>query len=255
MRLPLVAAGTTARFVSARQWRLQGSKVTAKFCTVPASGGSASGSVTMYVQAVAANTWLRWTYNAIDGKLRAYNDAGSTDATPTVLTYDPIQHAWLRIRESGGTVYFETSSDGWEWSVRRSLATPAWVAADTVQVEFAANRSGGTTDFAEFDLVGAEVRPRFYGLVNEFPVGFEGLSSTVMITATDLFKRLNRRPALRSTARRPRPGTSAATAPRAWPSPRPGPAAPSPWAARTGRPRPASRYRCSRRPRRPRASG
>lgn len=198
MRLPLVAAGTTARFVSARQWRLQGSKVTAKFCTVPASGGSASGSVTMYVQAVAANTWLRWTYNAIDGKLRAYNDAGSTDATPTVLTYDPIQHAWLRIRESGGTVYFETSSDGWEWSVRRSLATPAWVAADTVQVEFAANRSGGVSDYAEFDLVGAEVRPRFYGLVNEFPATFEGLSSTVLISATDLFKRLNRRPVLRS---------------------------------------------------------
>lgn len=152
----------------------------------------------MYVQAVAANTWLRWTYNAIDGKLRAYNDAGSTEATPTVLTYDPIQHAWLRIRESGGTVYFETSSDGWQWTVQRSLTTPAWVVTDQARVEFAANRSGGTSDYAEFDLVGAEVRPRFYGLVNDWPTRFEGLSSTAFISCTDLFKRLNRRPALRS---------------------------------------------------------
>ncbi|MEU0181770.1 hypothetical protein ABZ312_11365 [Streptomyces sp. NPDC006207] len=198
MRLPLVAAGTTSRFTGTRQWKLQGSQLTARFCTAPANGGSAFGSVTMYVQAVAANTWLRWTYNAMDGNLRAYNDAGSTDASPTVLTYDPIQHGWLRIRETSGTVYWETSSDGYNWSVQRSLATPAWVVSDLVRVEFAANRSGGVSDYAEFDLVGARVHPRFFGLVNEWPNAWKGLQSTVTITATDMFKWLNLQPALRS---------------------------------------------------------
>jgi hypothetical protein len=82
--------------------------------------------------------------------------------------------------------------------VRRSLATPAWVTSQTVAVEFAATRTGGTADYVEWDLVGADVRPRFYGLVNEFPVDWEGLVSTVQITCTDLFKRLNRLPVLKS---------------------------------------------------------
>ncbi|MFF4752649.1 LamG-like jellyroll fold domain-containing protein [Streptomyces sp. NPDC002514] len=47
-------------------------------------------------------------------------------------------------------------------------------------------------------VTGATVKPRFYGMVNEFPVSWQGLSSSVAITATDLFKRLNRLPVLRS---------------------------------------------------------
>lgn len=40
--------------------------------------------------------------------------------------------------------------------------------------------------------------PRFYGMVNEFPAEWHGLLSKVQITCTDLFKRLNRLPELRS---------------------------------------------------------
>jgi hypothetical protein len=39
-------------------------------------------------------------------------------------TYSPTTHAWFRIREASGTVYFETSSDGSTWSVFDSLADP-----------------------------------------------------------------------------------------------------------------------------------
>ncbi|WP_326808183.1 LamG domain-containing protein [Streptomyces sp. NBC_01775] len=47
-------------------------------------------------------------------------------------------------------------------------------------------------------VTGAVTYPRFYGLVNEFPAAWSGLMSTVSISCTDLFKRLNRLPALRS---------------------------------------------------------
>jgi hypothetical protein len=198
MRLPMTSAGITARYLSARQWVLTGSKLTAKFSTIPAAGGSSSASVSMYVLSQTSNTQLRWRYDALSGELRALNEVSSADASPTVLTFSPIDHAWLRIRESSGTVYFETSPDGWAWTVRRSVPTPAWVGTDQVQVSFAASRSGGASDYVEFDLVGAEVQPRFYGMVNEFPVDWEGLVSTVTVSCTDLFKRLNRLPALRS---------------------------------------------------------
>src|SRR5881409_165042 len=197
MRLPL-GGGVSAFYRSNREWKLTGSKVTAKFATVPAAGGSSSASVSMYIHSATSGTRFRWYYNALNGELRALNEVGSTDASPTILTYNAIQHAWLRIRESSGTVYFETSADGFGWTVRRSLATPAWVGTDVEQVEFAAFRSGGVSDYAEFDLVGASVRPRFYGMVNEWPVEWEGLYSKVQISCTDLFKRLNRLPALKS---------------------------------------------------------
>ncbi|MFD4562114.1 carbohydrate binding domain-containing protein, partial [Streptomyces sp. NPDC058469] len=69
------------------------------------------------------------------------------------------------------------------------FGTQVWL--DAVQVEAGA---AATT----FDANGAQVRSRFYGRVNEFPVDWEGLVSTVRISCTDLFKLLNRLPTLRS---------------------------------------------------------
>ncbi|MFF7290740.1 LamG-like jellyroll fold domain-containing protein [Streptomyces griseorubiginosus] len=190
------AAGVSSGFQTARQWKLQGSQTMVRLATVPAGGTNARTS--FMVNAVTSGTRIGFEYNATTGKLSCKSDVAFADGAAVALTYSPISHAWLRIREASGTVYWETSGDGFGWTVRRSLATPAWVVADQVNLSIAATRDAGTTDFAEYDLVGAEVRPRFWGMVNEFPVGFEGLASTVMITATDLFKRLNRRPALRS---------------------------------------------------------
>jgi len=56
-------------------------------------------------------------------------DAGQED-----VPYDPVCDAWWRIREEGGTVSFETSSDQRCWRVRFTLATPAYAAAATVKL-------------------------------------------------------------------------------------------------------------------------
>lgn len=188
-------AGITSGFLSSRKWRLQGSSTTVRLATVP-SGGTNPRTGFM-VNSVTAGTRIGFQYSA-PGFLACRSDVGFSDGAAVTLTYSPIDHLWLRIREASGTVYWETSPDGYTWTVRRSLATPAWVGTDQVALQMDAGRDAGTTDFAEYDLVGATVRPRFWGMVNEFPVDWEGLSSTVSITATDLFKRLNRLPTLRS---------------------------------------------------------
>lgn len=41
----------------------------------------------------------------------------------TATTYNPVRHKWLRLREAGGTVYWETSIDGELWTERRSKTT------------------------------------------------------------------------------------------------------------------------------------
>ncbi|MER6821664.1 LamG-like jellyroll fold domain-containing protein [Streptomyces cellulosae] len=196
-RVP-VSPGAFAAYQTARQWTLAGSYFSVKLATPPAANGSSEALASVMVNSVTAGTRVGFTYNPVAGTLRCVSETAYFDASGVTLTYSAIDHAWLRIRESAGTLYWETSSTGFDWTVRRTLATPAWVAAETVAVELIGNRTGGTGDYVEFDLAGAIVRPRFYGMVNQFPVDWEGLASTVTITATDLFKRLNRLPPLRS---------------------------------------------------------
>lgn len=197
MRVPVTTAGT-AGFQTSREWILTGSKLQAKLVTLPGANGSSAAFASMWVNSTTSGTRLGWRYYPLTGVLAAENQAGFFDGSPVNLTYSAIAHRYVRIRESGGTVYWETSGNGFGWTTRRTLATPAWVTSQTLAVEFPTSRTGGTNDFVEWDLVGAEIRPRYYGIVNEFPVEWEGLSSTVTISATDLFKRLNRIPPLKS---------------------------------------------------------
>jgi Concanavalin A-like lectin/glucanases superfamily len=199
MRVPVTTAGTAA-YQTAREWTLTGSKLTAKLATLPQVNGSSAAVASMWVNSTTSGTRLGWRYNAVTGQISAENQSGFFDGSAVTLTYSAIDHVWLRVRELSGTVYWETSGDGFGWTARRTLATPAWVTSQTLAVEFPTSRTGGTNDYVEWDLVGATVRPRFYGVVNEFPVDWEGLVSTVQISCTDLFKRLNRLPALRSMA-------------------------------------------------------
>ncbi|MEU1302784.1 LamG-like jellyroll fold domain-containing protein [Streptomyces shenzhenensis] len=197
VRVPVSTAGN-AGLQSAREWSLAGSKLTAKLVTVPKVNGSSAAAASMWANSTTSGTRIGWRYDAIANTMSAQIQVGFSDSTAVAFPYSPISHAWLRIREAGGTVYWESSSDGFGWTVRRTLATPSWVTSQTHAVEFPTTRTGGINDFVEWDLVGAHIRPRFYGLVNEFPVGWQGMVATAKVTATDLFKRLNRLPVLRS---------------------------------------------------------
>ncbi|MFE1925791.1 LamG-like jellyroll fold domain-containing protein [Streptomyces asoensis] len=197
LRIPM-APGIDTNFTSARTWKLQGSQLTAKLAVVPALNGSSNCAASMWITSTTSGTRIGWRYDAGTGVLAAMSQVSFADATPTNLTYSAIDHAWVRVRESGGNVYWETSNDGAYWTIQRTLATPAWVTSQTHAVDFPTTRTGGTSGYIEWDLVGADVRPRFWGMVNEFPVSWEGLASTVTISCTDLFKRLNRLPALKS---------------------------------------------------------
>ncbi|MFB7219335.1 hypothetical protein [Streptomyces sp. NPDC056227] len=196
-RIPLTP-GVTSVMQSARQWTLPGASVCARLTTVPTPNGSAVSRSNFFVESTTVGTRLGFQHNVSTGKLRAVNLVGDVDGAPADVTFSEIDHRWMRIREASGQVYWETSPDGWEWTVRRTLATPSWVTSQSLVVSFNAVRTGGTGDYAEWDLLGAQIRPRFYGTVNEWPVGWEGLYSSVTISATDLFKRLNRLPPLMS---------------------------------------------------------
>ncbi|MFG3180050.1 hypothetical protein ACGFZC_34030 [[Kitasatospora] papulosa] len=192
---PGVAAGVR----TAQSWILKDNAISARLVTPPTAGASSAATARMTVHSTTAGTRLVWLLDRVAGTLQARNEVGSADATPTTITFSAIDHLWLRIRETSGVTVWETSPDGWDWTVRRSITTPAWVSTpQATSLELSAQRTGGTAGYVEWDSVGAQIRPRFWGMVNEFPVEWEGLHSKVTVSATDLFKRLNRLPALRS---------------------------------------------------------
>ncbi|MFG2631389.1 hypothetical protein [Streptomyces sp. NPDC048473] len=173
LRQPL-ASGVVARHTSFREWNLAGSMLAVKLCTIPGINGSSSTSVSMWIYSQTAGTRLRWSCNAVGNQLRAALEVASTDAGAISVPYDPIAHAWLRIRELSGFLLWETSPDGFEWTVVRSLATPARVGTDVTQVEFTATRTGGTIDYVEWDLLGAQIKPRFWGWSTNGPLSGRG---------------------------------------------------------------------------------
>ena len=75
----------------------------------------------MWVTSTTAGTRIGWRYDAGTGVISAQSQTAFADGSAVNLTYSAIDHAWLRVRESGGTVTWETSGDGYTWVSRRTL--------------------------------------------------------------------------------------------------------------------------------------
>lgn len=59
-------------------------------------------------------------------KIKSVKTVNTTGTTITNINYNATDHRWLRIRESGGTIFFDTSPDGVTWSnTLGSTANPA----------------------------------------------------------------------------------------------------------------------------------
>lgn len=57
-------------------------------------------------------------------QLEANKIIAGVDTNVASVTYNSTTHAWLRIRESGGTIFWDYSADGSSWTNLTSLANP-----------------------------------------------------------------------------------------------------------------------------------
>lgn len=78
---------------------------------------------------------------------------GVTSSIP--LTFNPLRHKWFRVRESSGTIYWETSIDGETWVIRRSKATTLVLSAVTIWFNAGSDGSGtvGSSLIDNFNLI------------------------------------------------------------------------------------------------------
>ena len=146
--------------------------------TSPAAETTVSGLDIGVTYTASAYVWVPSGSNAV--RLFVATIAGAGAVSTTV-------DAWERI-----TYTFTATTTSHRVQVIPS-GTPTggqqvWV--DAVQVE----EAGSATTY---DPAGAKVSGRFWGMVNEWPVRWEGLYSTASITCTDVFKWLSSRPNLK----------------------------------------------------------
>lgn len=74
-------------------------------------------------------------YTIINNQLRVIiSTSAATHLYPSDITFSAATHKWLRIRESGGTVYWEYSTDGFAWTTQYSTANPFSVISMTIQI-------------------------------------------------------------------------------------------------------------------------
>ena len=105
------------------------------------------------IDSSVAGTYIGWLLNLKTGVLRANNAVSYTDSGGVDITWNATTHRWLRLRETSGTVYWETSPDGETWTVRRSTETPYWCNYKDLALSFDAHRDAGASDFFEIDNV------------------------------------------------------------------------------------------------------
>jgi hypothetical protein len=86
------------------------------------------------------NNALTWWYE--NGRLHAMYFVNGQQATLASLIYSPSAHPWWRIRETFGTVYWETSTNGSTWTIHASASSSGLFPLDAVNVVLVARTWG-----------------------------------------------------------------------------------------------------------------
>ncbi|GAA2929827.1 hypothetical protein [Streptomyces enissocaesilis] len=139
-----------AAYKSGASYSLLWSRVAARVVP-PAATGATTAACSLLVLTPTTGTDAGFLVDPAQNAMGLYLRVGYADPGALFPIYDPVAHAWLRLREDAGTLYWETSPDGMAWTVRRTAATPAWAAQPDLALVIEAHRDAGPDDFAEVD--------------------------------------------------------------------------------------------------------
>lgn len=124
--------------------------------TVPSAGGGVGETYVQFaIESPTAGTGLRCIYYAASGLLSFESTVSYSDASPTQITYDPVNHLYVKMSHAAGVVTFATSPDNVTYTTQRTIATaPSWCNYSALYLIVEASRTDGTNDYAEADQVG-----------------------------------------------------------------------------------------------------
>lgn len=162
------------------QWQLAGSSMFAELF-LPADSGVTCWFA--FSHPTTSGTLVGFYYTTSNNTLRFWNATSWWDGSAPTVTYNAMTHRWMRLRESAGTLYWETSPDGSTWTVRRNIATPAWVtSATTGGVFLEGYRDVATTVWAEIDNLNVPLSSDVDANAGEAGGSAAALNVTVLIS-------------------------------------------------------------------------
>lgn len=139
-------------YSSAKAYILTGSQFIAKVTPTVTNDGASEAWFQILIKSSTEGTDLGFEITVANGNLVCFNRTGYFDPEAAYFLYGG-QSRWLRIRESGGNVYFDGSPDGHNWTNRRTIATPAWADDGDLEIQMIGHRADGTTSYADVDVV------------------------------------------------------------------------------------------------------
>lgn len=119
----------------------------------PDPTGATSAAASVFVLSSTGGTDAGYIIDAAQNAVGLYLREGYADGAAVFLTYSDTDHAWLRLRETAGTLHWETSPDGYAWTSRRSAASPAWLADTDLSFLVEGHRDAGPTTAIDLDTV------------------------------------------------------------------------------------------------------
>ncbi|MBD9721968.1 hypothetical protein PV755_09515 [Streptomyces caniscabiei] len=137
----------------------------------PTPNGAASAAASCLVLTSTGGTDAGFIVDSAQTAVGLYLREGYADGGAVFLTYNDTDHAWLRFREDAGTLHWDTSPDGVDWTNRRTAATPTWAADTNLAFLIEGHRDAGTNDFIEVDSVNA---PLFNTITGSADLAAEG---------------------------------------------------------------------------------
>jgi hypothetical protein len=116
-QVSITPAGSSGKINSNTKNNLIGSAAAVEAVSMGAAGAS---WLVVYTDAVDGATYAGMYKSGANLFFREH-DAATNDETST--TYDAVAHRWWRIRESAGSIFWDTSPDGLTWTNQRSKPT------------------------------------------------------------------------------------------------------------------------------------
>jgi hypothetical protein len=124
LNLPAASSpGADADITSVNNYDLTGSYCQVQAVTVPNTATRADGIFSLQQETgVAPSNAVQFQFE--NNNLYAMKQVAGVQTNLHSATYSSTNHKWLRIRESGGTTCWETSTDGKTWNAFFSVANP-----------------------------------------------------------------------------------------------------------------------------------
>ncbi|MFJ6085179.1 hypothetical protein ACIQI8_27600 [Streptomyces sp. NPDC092369] len=117
-RVQIACTASYPQLGSTGPWDATNSAVYARVTPPPLGTGTTQLLMRMAVDASNRATLL---FDGGGAMSASVVNAGVT-TTVSIGAYNPYLHAWWRLREQAGSILFDTSPDGWNWTLRATIA-------------------------------------------------------------------------------------------------------------------------------------